>query len=79
MDRMIQQKKDPVRKKMQSMLFWLCWAAYFSTYLGRLNYSASLTEIIRVEGYDKGAAGFIGTAFFFFLWTWTAFQRNTGR
>lgn len=38
--------------------------AYFSTFLGSLNYSAGLTEIIRAEGYDKGAAGLIGTAFF---------------
>lgn len=51
-------------QKMQKLLFWLCWIAYFSTYLGRLNYSAGLTEIIRAEGYDKGAAGLIGTAFF---------------
>ena len=64
MDRMVHQKKIRSEKG-QSMLFWLCWAAYFSTYLGRLNYSASLTEIIRAEGYEKGAAGFIGTAFFF--------------
>lgn len=64
MDNIIQQKKIQ-SKKMQSMLFWLCWIVYFSTYLGRLNYSASLTEIIRVEGFDKGAAGLIGTAFFF--------------
>ncbi len=64
MDTMIQQKKIG-SEKMQSMLFWLCWAAYFSTYLGRLNYSACLTEIIRAEGFEKGAAGFIGTAFFF--------------
>lgn len=46
------------------LLFVLCWIAYFSTYLGRLNYSASLTEIIRAEGFEKGAAGLIGTAFF---------------
>ncbi len=64
MDKIIQQKKIQ-SEKMQSMLFWLCWIAYFSTYLGRLNYSASLTEIIRAEGFDKGAAGLIGTAFFF--------------
>lgn len=61
-------KTVPLRKiqsrNMQTMLFWMCWIAYFSTYLGRLNYSASLTEIIRAEGYDKGAAGLIGTAFF---------------
>ncbi|ADL04971.1 MFS transporter [Lacrimispora saccharolytica] len=64
MDRIVQQKKIRSEKN-QTMLFWLCWAAYFSTYLGRLNYSASLTEIIRAEGYEKGAAGLIGTAFFF--------------
>lgn len=64
LDKRVQQKKIQ-SEKVQSMLFWLCWTAYFSTYLGRLNYSASLTEIIRAEGYEKGAAGFIGTAFFF--------------
>lgn len=64
MDKIIQQKKIQ-SEKMQSMLFWLCWIVYFSTYLGRLNYSASLTEIIRAEGFDKGTAGLIGTAFFF--------------
>lgn len=64
MDKAIQQKKIQ-SEKMQSILFWLCWIVYFSTYLGRLNYSAGLTEIIRAEGLDKGAAGLIGTAFFF--------------
>lgn len=64
MDKIIQRKKIQ-SEKMQSMLFWLCWIVYFSTYLGRLNYSASLTEIIRAEGFDKGTAGLIGTAFFF--------------
>lgn len=58
------QNKKIQSQSMQKLLFWLCWLAYFSTYLGRLNYSAGLTEIIRAEGYDKGAAGFIGTAFF---------------
>ena len=46
------------------MLFLLCWLSYFSTYLGRLNYSAGLTEIIQSEGFTKGQAGIIGTAFF---------------
>ena len=52
-------------KKMVRLLFWLCWIVYFSTYIGRLNYSASLTEIITSEGFSKGQAGMIGTAFFF--------------
>lgn len=47
------------------LLFGLCWIVYFCTYLGRLNYSASLTEIIGTEGFSKGEAGLIGTGFFF--------------
>lgn len=47
-----------------TVLFWACWAAYFSTYLGRLNFSASLSEIIVSEGFAKSAAGLIGTLFF---------------
>lgn len=50
---------------MEKLLFWLCWIAYFSTYIGRLNYSASLTGIILSEGFSQGQAGMIGTAFFF--------------
>lgn len=46
------------------LLFGLCWMAYFSTYLGRLNYTAGLTEIIRSEGFSKASAGLIGTGFF---------------
>lgn len=51
--------------KQAKRLFLLCWWVYFSTYLGRLNYSAALTEIIVSEGFDKGQAGIIGTGFFF--------------
>lgn len=46
-------------------LFLMCWCAYFCAYIGRLNYSAALTDIIRSEGFGKGEAGLIGTAFFF--------------
>lgn len=46
-------------------LFLLCWCAYFCAYLGRLNYSAALTDMILSEGFGKGEAGLIGTAFFF--------------
>lgn len=52
-------------KKKMRLLFLLCWVVYFSTYIGRLNYSASLAEIIRSESFSKGQAGMIGTAFFF--------------
>ena len=51
-------------KKYVRMLFMLCWVVYFSTYIGRLNYSASLSEIILSEGFTKSQAGMIGTGFF---------------
>lgn len=52
-------------KKMITLLFGLCWVVYFSTYLGRLNYSACLTEMIQAEGFSKESVGLIGTSFFF--------------
>lgn len=51
-------------KKMVGFLFALCWLVYFSSYLGRLNYSAALAEIISAEGFSKAQAGMIGTGFF---------------
>ena len=52
---------DPATER---TLFWLCWLAYVTTYLGRLNYSACLMEISGTEGWSKGEAGLIATAFF---------------
>lgn len=51
-------------KKQIVFFFVLCFLAYYSTYLGRLNYAASLAEMIRAEGISRGQAGLIGTAFF---------------
>lgn len=45
-------------------LFFLCFFAYMTTYLGRLNYSASLAEMVLQGEFTKGQAGFIGTVFF---------------
>lgn len=45
-------------------LFYICWIAYFSTYLGRLNYSAALTVIISSGNLTKVQGGMIGTGFF---------------
>lgn len=52
---------DP--RKMRG-LFFLCWVAYVFTYLGRLNYSACLVEIMNTEGWSKAQAGLIATGFF---------------
>lgn len=54
-------KKEPGIR----FLFLLCWCSYFCAYIGRLNYSAALTDMIQSEGFSKGEAGLIGTAFFF--------------
>lgn len=45
--------------------FWICWLTYFCTYLGRLNFSASMTEIISAEGFSKSALGMVGSGLFF--------------
>ena len=46
------------------ILFILCWVTYVFTYLGRLDYSACLVEIVNTEGWTKGMAGLIATGFF---------------
>lgn len=51
-------------KRMIGLLFGACWCVYFSTYLGRLNYSACLNEMIAAEGFTRGQGGLIGTGFF---------------
>ena len=33
-------------EKMAFLLFALCWAAYFTSYIGRLNYSSAMTAIL---------------------------------
>lgn len=54
--------KKPV--KGSGRCFFLCWAAYFSTYLGRLDYTACLIAITAEKGMSKGSAGIISTMFF---------------
>ncbi|MFZ2537644.1 MAG: MFS transporter [Oscillospiraceae bacterium] len=45
--------------------FLVCWITYFSTYIGRLNFLASMSAIIDSEGYDKTQLGLVAAAFFF--------------
>lgn len=44
--------------------FWLCWLTYFSTYIGRLNFTASLTAMIAAEHFTKAEMGLVGSGFF---------------
>ena len=53
-----------IRPEKQTFLFLLCWAAYFVSNLGRLNYGAVMAEILRAEGYANAAAGLVSTGFF---------------
>ncbi len=52
-------------KKFIIFLFSLCFLVYLSTYLGRLNYSASITAILEEGIFTKSQTGIIGTTFFF--------------
>lgn len=45
-------------------LFPLCWMAYFTAYLGRLNYSAAIAEIVVAENFSNSACGLVSTGFF---------------
>lgn len=51
--------------RMTTLLFVLCWIAYFTSYLGRLNYSSAMTVMIRETVLSKSQAGFISMAYFF--------------
>lgn len=59
------EKKKITDSKMIALLFWLCWLAYFCTYIGRLNYNASIAEILKAEHISKAQAGLISTCSFF--------------
>lgn len=45
-------------------LTWLCTAAYFCSYLTRLNYSAVMVEMIATEGFTKSGASIALTGLF---------------
>lgn len=56
--------RELVRRRKDTLLFLLCWIAYFSTYIGRQNYTAVMAEIIQSEGYLNQTCGLVGTGFF---------------
>lgn len=47
------------------LFFGICWLTYFGTYLGRLNFSAAMAEMIAAEGMSKAQLGMVGSGFFF--------------
>lgn len=51
--------------KKSNFLIFLCWVAYTSSYVARLNYNASMVEILAQLGTTKEAAGTVSSFFFF--------------
>ena len=46
------------------LFFGICWLADFSTYLGRLNFTASIAKMQAADGLSKTALGQVASAFF---------------
>lgn len=51
--------------KKATVLFLLCWVAYFSSYLGRLNYSSAMPSIMDDGVFTLSQAGMISMIYFF--------------
>lgn len=51
--------------KKATVLFLLCWVAYFSSYLGRLNYSSAMSSIMDDGVLTLSQAGLISMIYFF--------------
>lgn len=56
---------NSLSNKKSNFLIFLCWAAYTSAYVARLNYNASMVEILSQLGTTKEQAGMVGSFFFF--------------
>lgn len=55
---------NSLNKKSNSLIF-LCWASYTTAYVARLNYNASMVEILSQMNTTKEAAGTVSSFFFF--------------
>ncbi len=54
-----------LNNKKSNFLIFLCWAAYTFAYVARLNYNASMVEILSQFETTKEAAGTVSSFFFF--------------
>ncbi len=57
--------KYSLSNKKSNFVIFLCWAAYTFAYVARLNYNASMVEILSQLGTTKAAAGAVSSFFFF--------------
>lgn len=58
-------KSRKLTQKQAGLLMFMCWLAYTSAYLGRLNYSASLIQIVEELQITKAQGGLVASVFFF--------------
>ena len=56
---------NSLSSKKSNFLIFLCWAAYTAAYVARLNYNASMVEILSQMDITKEAAGTVSSFFFF--------------
>lgn len=62
----MQHSSNKMRNKSQALpLIFLGWLVYTTSYLGKVNYSANITQIIDFYGITKAQAGAVPTFFFF--------------
>lgn len=54
-----------VETKRSMLLIWLCWLVYACSYLGKVNYSANITQIEKFYQVTHAQAGMASTMFFF--------------
>ena len=52
---------------------------YFTAYIGRLNYSSAMSDMIQTGILTQSHAGFISMLYFFLLRLWSAPQRHSRR
>lgn len=62
MEKTIESKRD---NKAANLLIFICWLVYAFSYLGKVNYSANITQIMDFYGVTKAQAGAVPTFFFF--------------
>ena len=58
----IQEKRTP---KAIGALIFLCWLVYASSYLGKVNYSSVINQVMAHYAIGKSEAGLVGTFLFF--------------
>ena len=56
---------NSLNNKKSNFLIFLCWAAYTAAYVARLNYNASMVEVLAQLNVTKEAAGTVSSFFFF--------------